>query len=476
MDQLSRLDVEEHEINRLERELVEATVHRINVRWELERILENNAVLYRTEEIGIHSLPVEILVNIFYELLLIPHSGSTGRLMAVCRQWQLVILNTPLLWSVIHVNVPSRLDKLDILITYCQNSVQRSASIPLDISLYFPEMKPEFHSITKKEQKDRVIQRDDPCLRRFLKRLSRNDSATFDKRIKAHHLRWKKILQILMGDIGEVMGRWNSFECDFFCKQRGHNPILAFLEWDTFDYSASTLEKLVEERLSQIPRIMRKTAPPLLPGSYVCRLPNVESMVNLDGFGQYSIRNLVYSWKDPNLLRFMLTLHSLTHLHIEFFNTQRVDPRFRQEAIINSDKELNIIQGTRRDFWALLEAPNLESLTLTHFSSTLFLPVPIIVNYTFPSLKRVVIIQHHWSLFLRTFLDFLHELIRHAPRLTSIQCNRRQEFVSALTRYSCRTVYLSPSDIRPSGKVVEGEEGVPPRSIRTLDILTLLED
>jgi hypothetical protein len=476
MPQFSNLDMEEDEINRLERELVEATVHRINVRWELERILENNAVLYRTERIGIHSLPVEILVNLFYELLLIPHSGSTGRLMAVCRQWQLVILNTPPLWSVIHVNVPSRLDKLDILITYCQNSVQRSASIPLDISLYFPEMKAEFHSITERKQNDGVIQRDDPCLHRFLKRLSRNDSAAFDKRIKVHHLRWKQIFQILMGDRGEVMGRWNSFECDFFCKKERHNPILAFLEWDTFDYSTSTLEKLVEDRRSHIPRVMRKTAPPLLPGRYVCRLPNVESMVNLHGFGQYSIRNLVYSWKDPDLLRFMLTLHSLTHLHIEFFNMRRVDPRFRQEAIINSDKELHIMQGTRRDFWALLEAPNLESLTLTHFSSTIFLQVPIIVNYTFPSLKRIVIIQHHWSLFLRTFLDFLHEVIRHAPRLTSIQCNRRQEFVSTLTRYNCRTVYLSPFDSRPLKKVVEDEEGIPPRPIRTLDILTLLED
>jgi hypothetical protein len=472
MDQSSSFDTEE--VHRLERELREVIMRQVTIHWQLERMLENSDVLYRNKKIGIHSLPVKILVNVLYELLLAPNSGPIGRLMGVCKQWQQVILNAPLLWSVIHLNIPSSLDKLDSLVAYCQNCVKQSASAPLDICLYFPEIKDRKHSTIKLKQRDKLLQSGGPRLHRWLDRVSHDDPNTIEERMKAHYAQWKRILQILVGDRGEVMGRWNSFECDFFCKQRRHNPILAFLEWNQFDYSTKTLENMVEERHSQISPWQKTPPPPLLPGRYVCRLPNIDGLVNLHGFERPSIRDLVYSWKDPDSLRFILTLHSLTHLHIEFFNTQKVDPRAGQEAIIDLDKEMNIGQGSLRDFWVRLEAPNLETLILTDFMSTLYLPVPIIINYTFPSLKRIVIRQR-WFIVFHTFIDFLHELIRHAPCLTSIQCDKKQEFIRYLTDRSYRIVYLSPSDSRPLVKVVEGKGGLP-HSIRTLDILTLLED
>jgi hypothetical protein len=481
MDQLLSLCVEENEVNRLERELVAAMVHRITVQWELERILENNDVLYRNEKVGIHSLPVEILVNVLYELLLAPNSGPIGRLMGVCKRWQQVILHTPFLWSIIHIDIPSSLDNLDTCLTYCENSVERSSSVPLDVRLCFPEMKDQHYSTIERKQKEELLQSRDPLLHRLL---NRDSLPGFDKRLAAYHARWKEIFYTFVGDKGKVMGRWDSFDCDFFCKEC-HNPILAFLGRGEFDYSTRTLERLVRDRHSQLsPEVPQsqpyygyyfpsnEALPALLPSKQFSRLPNIEAMFDGYDIRRATIRDLVYFCKDPDSLRFSLTLHSLTHVQINFCNTERIDTKLGREAIIYPEKELNISRGIARAFWAVFEAPNLESLTLEDLWDNYHLPVPIIINYTFPSLQRIVIHQR-WAFFSRRFFDFLHELIRHAPRLTSIQCDNRQEFVRHLVLYRCKIVYLSSSDIRPLGKVVE--EGAS-HSIRTLDIFSLLED
>jgi hypothetical protein len=485
MDQLLRPKMDTNEVDKIERELTEAIMHQITVEKELEIILGDGDMFFNRAG-GIHSVPIEILVKILYESTSDIWNGHIGRLMRVCRLWQQVILNTPLLWSTIHISVPIQLDKLNICVEYCRNSVKRSASTLLDIDLYFPEIKHNYFS----KQNCGLVWNEKSWGPRLLSKVIYGNVAGYLERLQAYHAWRDQLLHTLMGNEGEIMARWESFEC-YFSQEEGQNSILTFLERGGFDYPTPSLKRLVlnETRgpytkrpgmeLTYAYNLPKDKDPPsnfpYMPNIRVLHLPNIETLIQRHGIDRSSIRELVFFCKNHDSLRFILSLRDLTDLQIGFYNTTWDEPELGQQTMVFPHlRTLCIVRGITRVFWTLLEAPNLETLILEDLLADEGLKLSIHIKNMLPSLREIRI-RHRWGYYTREHFDFLHEVIRHAPALTSIHCDREREFIDAVKRFRCETVPMSRPN-RPYWQLVhDGEGGLSSAQSRNIYSLLVLK-
>ncbi|PVG00423.1 hypothetical protein CPB86DRAFT_225634 [Serendipita vermifera] len=479
MEHSSCFDTEGDEVNRLEEELNQALMRQVLIKWELASILQGGDVFYN-QEVGIHSLPIEILVQILYGLLLLPNEVHIGRLMRVCRRWQQVILETPLLWSIVDIRVPSDLDKLNICAAYCQTSVKRSASSLLDISLYFSDVSGPDWTLSMMKERSGIIWNEDLWQCKLLLRAVYSELSSYLDHIQPIYARREEILSTFVGYKGEVMVRWKSFKCDFF-----YNPVIPFLERGGFSYPTPSLETLIFDTHSQ-PFTKRyrgevyyaynlpdeEDTPfnfPHMPKIHTLHLSNIETVAEKHGINRSSIRELACSCKTRPSLRFILTLGDLTHLQIGYSGS---DPILEHNPITFPHlRSLSIIRGIARSFWAVFEAPKLESIFLKDLIDYEGLQPSISINYIFPSLQEIRI-SHRWGHFSLNYFDLLHKLIRHAPMLVSIKCWPGHELIRSMKYWDCGVVSLSRSNKFASRRLAHTSQGQSPS--QTIDITTLL--
>ncbi|PVG00422.1 hypothetical protein CPB86DRAFT_871942 [Serendipita vermifera] len=475
--------MDDGDVNNLEKRLKDATMHQVVLQWELERILENDTLFYRDKGIGIHSLPVEVLGNILYESLLLPKARPLGHFMGVCRRWQHVILNTPLLWSVIHIDVPSSLDKAEACLTYCQSCVERSGSCLLDISVNLPRSESGDWAFTETHGSRRTIWDGDTWYNGLLTRAAYGKLPTRLERLYLHQNRQEQTLRTFVGNKGEVMARWRKFNAIY--SRGGHNAIIEMLERSEFGYPTPFLESLVfygirtPDAFPYLGDNNYPYRPPTNNGSPINfpHMPNIrtiqwwgmEVLVHKQVTNPISIQELACACKSHDSLRFVLALNHLTHLQIAFSNITSTGPDLGRNTITFPHlRYMQITQSVIPPLWTLLEAPELGLIVLDDLVEGLHNLSPISIKNLFPSLRRITIYQR-WGTFYRDFFMFLHELIRHAPSLASISSDRRRDLVRDLENHRCETVHLGHTS---RGTV--GDEHSTPRS--TLDIISILED
>ncbi|KAJ3716900.1 hypothetical protein F5878DRAFT_344373 [Lentinula raphanica] len=113
----------------------------MNQRHELEAHLEQAVRL----QSPIHRLPNEILASIFVIGVMDVRNENpvmVPTLMLVCRYWEEVVLDTPVLWSKISVSPHDSLEK-------ARRKLSRSKSCPLDISISFGPRLEHLNTVTE---------------------------------------------------------------------------------------------------------------------------------------------------------------------------------------------------------------------------------------------------------------------------------------------------------------------------------------
>ncbi|KAG8802577.1 hypothetical protein FRC18_007519, partial [Serendipita sp. 400] len=119
------------EIQALEDQLEQALTRRRKLTREIENDIK---LVTRTNSQTQLPIPDDLLIMIFSHLVF-PDPRQIDRLLFVCRHWYSVVVNTPVLWSVIHVSLrPNTQDPL-LWAAYCRSCIQRSRASPLDIAI-----------------------------------------------------------------------------------------------------------------------------------------------------------------------------------------------------------------------------------------------------------------------------------------------------------------------------------------------------
>ncbi|PVG00421.1 hypothetical protein CPB86DRAFT_824423 [Serendipita vermifera] len=491
MNQWQDIGPNNGQVDQLEQELKEAIMRQVILEWELEQLLDSGNVSYQDRTAGIHSLSIEVLTQILYEVLLLPDGGPIGRLMRVCKLWQEAILNTPRLWSIIRINVPSSLEKLDVCLAHCQTSIARSGSCLLDIWLSFPFVAFGDWSFTSPSGRIAFLQeRDDWSYSLWHWALYGGLPNRLDCPYP-YRARRRRIFHSFIGRDGDIMVRWRSFECDENC--RGHGPVTKVFGSSALSHPTPFLETLVFNDLT--PRESRRspysgdwiypfelptkdgwpTNFPSMPNIRTLRLPDMETPIHKQGMNPSLIRDLECTCRNHDSLRFILALQNLTHLQLAFSNRGGlIGPRLGNNPIFLPHlQSLRIAQSVIRPLWTLLDAPKLESIFLDDLIEDLHPSVPVPIGYTFPSLSAMTI-HHRWGKFSHHYLRFVHDLVSRTPSLVSIKCDQQSQLIESLKRYQDGSAQSSSSDRRSLGQRIDDGPGTSSSTL-TLDILALVQ-
>jgi F-box-like len=215
------------------RSKLESLRHQIKVIEELNKLieiaqiernrLENEIQQYRASLAPIRKCPEEILFIIF-GLFSYQDPIRATRLLRVCRQWYEIAINSPGLWNYIEIRTKDTWDqqkealKDSAKVAAC---LQRSASLPLHISLDFRVMDSEHTNVIKHATS--LLEASIPITKRysFGRNADRLNLSAFIDSVDAdiaHACRPDRVLEtisILTGERGEKMKRWGSFEILF---------------------------------------------------------------------------------------------------------------------------------------------------------------------------------------------------------------------------------------------------------------------
>ncbi|PVF97000.1 hypothetical protein CPB86DRAFT_468178 [Serendipita vermifera] len=343
----------------------------------------------------IDSLPIELLTEVLYDVIIT--TGGNRPFLRVCKRWYQVILATPLLWSIIDIHVPKSADSLNTCIEYCRKAIKYSGKCLLDIKLSFrtPRAKELPFTAPSSLREGALIPH------------------TFPLRLQ------KSLLDKMIGSNGEVMRRWRSFECiwDF---DDPLDPLSMVLGLGQFSYPTPSLERLILDSNSFAMHLIPGKKPqfPHLPRIQVLRTPSIDLAIHERSVDTNSLRDVALICRNPETFRLVLASNNLTRLLIGYSGNS---PNLENNLLTFPHLEMLCATGKLPvNFWNLLDAPKLESVTLVRFITIPWYTTQR-MSRTLPSLKRLALRDLIGALLALQWL--ISDFVIQAPNLTRLQCD-----------------------------------------------------
>jgi hypothetical protein len=368
-------------------------LHQVQFRWAPDMYIDDT-LLSRHPNILVYSLPMEVLAHIFYYFVLTTRT-PVGSLMLVCTKWHQAIQNSPLLWSIIDIDVPKSISGLDGCAKYCENAVIRSGNRLLDITFSFSKSKnspPHDGDEVQNKGPLRLGDEIHPC-----HSISKNK--TPNKSNPEQSLR-EAILHTLIGPKGEVMKRWKSFHYTSTLDV-ALDPMISLLNQCYFRFPTPFLESFILDpscfpwqisgdsvRHAYSDRMIRRAPPlPCMPRVKTLKIPGIELSVHKKDIDPAILQEFACIFKNADAFRFILSSQSLSHLHIGF-RPSRWSNSIEGPITFPRLEFLHVSAGFPPKFWSLLNTPKVETLVLDSLSAGR--PYESArISRTFPQLKRL---------------------------------------------------------------------------------------
>jgi hypothetical protein len=424
-------------LKRLESELATLLTSRASLEHEIETIVNT----YQFQDAALISkLPTELISEVL-DLVITGQPRSISSLMLVCRSWYKAIINTPRLWTSIHVIVPPHLGLIDACVTHCKNAVQRSGQLPLNITLDYSR----------------------------LRELDTNHEAQIEKRWIAPQFRWSffrwssyylhinssdhplfrhlcplilKPLITLVGKEDVIMSRWRSFNLIADQTWPGKlwarwkltravfmtgimnmpTPVLENLSIQHIDIK--TAYNNMEEYHPALWKRRTKTPFPDLSGVTTLSLSNIELPINNIRIDPLRLERLDVLCCDLNSYQFALRCQNVTTMTIGlhyYVDYEQDDLKNITHLPFHRLRHLRLSHRPPNFFWKALDAPLLEVLVVLDF----FVTHNTMEWAPFPALSRV---EFRWPYVHRTWDSFLRPLLINlstkCPSLETLVCTK----------------------------------------------------
>jgi hypothetical protein len=344
---------------------------------------------------GVQSLPFELLGAILGAAEIVDGT-SIRNIRLVCSFWNKVALNSPGLWSRIHITVPSTLQSAEWCNVYCIRQMERSKGCLLDISIDLHLRPRERHflkqlievgdisssSTIQQWVVDGIMAPTDWVEWRGKLSYLRHARLGIEAIFRRCELLWLKPLSTLIGENGDAMRRWRSFDLihsryfswqDDFVKE-------VFLEGIKI-YSSCEVLRISSLRNSwELPLVLVDCQRQKLK---VLDLQNVTPQaLDISAINPQNLRHISLERCDLFSFQFILSCHNLEHLGIQRYDYRidevgesaqgqrdKINPRLAEQlgleptTLINL-RILEIHQWLPKYLLRFIHAPSLQTLII----------------------------------------------------------------------------------------------------------------
>ncbi|PVF97001.1 hypothetical protein CPB86DRAFT_468188 [Serendipita vermifera] len=193
----------------------------------------------------VYSLPLEVIAEIAYYVILTTRI-PIGRLMLVSTKWHQAIINAPLLWTIIDINVRKSVPTLESCAKYCANCVLRSGELPVDIKLTFSKPKTRLDHVLHDLENEGLF-------RHYREIYQDSNLPDLPSSASVERSLQETIFRTLIGSKGEVMRRWKSFH--YICSSDAKNStfmsgakddlMMSLLDLGWFSHPTPLLESFI---------------------------------------------------------------------------------------------------------------------------------------------------------------------------------------------------------------------------------------
>lgn len=419
----------DQEVQRLQRKLENALIWQGALKKDLQVLCRSIA----HEPNGLISvLPTELLVSIFDQTVL-SNPRFVSCLMLVCKDWQNLILSTPLLWSTINITIPSDVKRVKLYATYCSTCVERSAGCPLYITLDFTRISIMEGFLSNILFNVCSLIPGSIYLARMVRFL--RDTRALYEWCQAQYLR---PLSALSGQ----MTRWKVFNLSADKFWYDAPLIKVTLSTSLFLQETPSLEIL---RLRHLPRhqreyhvIIRRNSPvsrafPNLSDIRELILENFQAPINVASIDTRKITRICLMAYNVDQYRLIVSCRNLTRLHFGIGYSQSIKwrnpgigPRIEFPSLVH----LQVVLFIPPEFWQLLIAPVLRTIVLEDFGALRsFKHITLLESVSKLELRHGYI-RPPWSPLIRRTLCIIMPKL---PAVTTLLCtSANQNFINSL--------------------------------------------
>jgi hypothetical protein len=445
----------------------------------------------------VQNLPFELLTEIF-EAVEIVDATSLQNLRLVCSSWNQIALKTPYLWSKIHVIVPPTLQGAEQCNEHCIRHMERSRGRTLDISIHL-HLHPREHDIFKQ-----LIDVSDissstairqwiidgvltPALPSWIsdyvewrpKFAYMHHAHSGAKAILKHCKRsWLKPLSTLIGENGDAMTRWRSFEFMHLPPSfLWHDDLVkeVFAQGIKIHPSCEVLRVNILRRSWQLPIVLADCQRQNL---QVLDLRNITPQgFDLTTINPLNIRHISLEYCDVSSLRFLLGCPNLECLGFQHYHPS-LDAVGK--STVGQRDEIDELQAQILQLRPM-ELPNLRILEFHHY-----IPRYLLRLIHAPFLQTLIIYTWNVIFHIRGIPEFNFKSL--FPSLKRVEFRTTQHNLKWLQLSTLRFVFSNASAIEMvmieetqlesflNAMLLLGNEGIRPERLEYIDVTSYWND